>query len=95
MMPSHPGEFVRRQILEPIELTISKAAEVLGVRRAALSDLVNGKTSLSPEMALRLEKAFDIKMDFLLRMQAFYDSARMRQSRKKINVTRFTKATRL
>lgn len=89
MMPSHPGEFVRRQVLQPIELSISKAAEVLGVRRATLSDLVNGKTSLSPEMALRLEKAFDIKMDFLLRMQALYDSARMRQSKKKIHVVRF------
>ncbi len=89
MMPSHPGEFVRRQVLEPIELSINKAAEVLGVRRATLSDLVNGKTSLSPEMALRLEKAFDIKMDFLLRMQALYDSASMRQSKKKIDVVRF------
>lgn len=86
---SHPGEFIRRQVLEPIELSISKAAEVLGVRRATLSDLVNGKTSLSPEMALRLEKAFDIKMDFLLRMQALYDSAIMRQSKKKIDVARF------
>lgn len=89
MMPSHPGEFVRRQVLEPLELSISHAAEILGIRRATLSDLVNGKTGLSPEMAFRLEKAFDVKMDFLLRMQALYDTARMRQSGKNIDVVRF------
>lgn len=89
MMPSHPGEFVRRQVLEPLDLTIGKAAEILGVRRATLSDLVNGKTNLSPEMALRLEKAFNVKMDFLLRIQALYDTARMRQSGKEIDVARF------
>jgi len=89
MKPSHPGAFVRRQILEPLGLSISRAAEILDVRRATLSYLVNGKTALSPEMALRLEKAFDIKMDFLLRMQALYDAARMRQHEKEIDVRRF------
>ncbi len=89
MMPSHPGAIVRRQVLEPLNLTISKAAEILGVRRATLSDLVNGRTNLSPEMALRLEKAFNIKMDFLLRIQAYYDSAHMRQFGKEINVARY------
>ncbi|CCQ89246.1 Plasmid maintenance system antidote protein [Nitrospina gracilis 3/211] len=90
MMPSHPGEFVRRQVLDPLELSISRAAEVLGVRRATLSDLVNGKTGLSPEMALRLEKAFDVKMDFLLRMQALHDAARMRRHEAEIEVERFS-----
>lgn len=89
MMPSHPGEFIYRQVLEPLDLNITKAAEVLGVRRATLSDLVNGKAALSPEMALRLEKAFEIKMDFLLRMQALYDTARMRQTGDGIEVARF------
>jgi len=84
MTPSHPGPFIRRQILEPLDLSITKAAKLLGVRRATLSNLVNNKTSLSPEMAYRLEKAFDIKMDFLLRMQVFYDTARIR---KKNNIT--------
>ncbi|MFQ5451726.1 MAG: HigA family addiction module antitoxin [Nitrospinaceae bacterium] len=92
MMPSHPGEFIHRQVLEPLDLSITKAAEVLGVRRATLSDFLNGKAALSPEMALRLEKGFDIKMDFLLRMQALYDTARMRQTGKKINVARFQPA---
>jgi len=59
------------------------------VRRATLSDFINGKSALSPEMALRLEKAFDVKMDYLLRMQALYDTARMRQSEKDIDVSRF------
>ena len=89
MMPSHPGEFIHRQVLVPLNLSITKAAEVLGVRRATLSDFINGKSALSPEMALRLEKAFDVKMDYLLRMQALYDTARMRQSEKDIDVSRF------
>lgn len=90
IMPSHPGEFVRRQVLEPLALSITRAAEILGVRRATLSDLVNGKTALSPEMALRLEKAFDVKMDFLLRMQALHDAAWMRQHEDDIEVERFS-----
>ncbi|PIQ97858.1 MAG: addiction module antidote protein, HigA family [Nitrospinae bacterium CG11_big_fil_rev_8_21_14_0_20_56_8] len=89
MMPSHPGAFIRRQVLEPLDLSISQAAKILSIRRATLSNLVNEKSGLSPEMALRLEKAFDIRMDFLLRMQALYDTERMRQTRKKIDVVRF------
>jgi len=89
MMPSHPGEFIHRQVLAPLNLSITKAAEVLGVRRATLSDFINGKSALSPEMALRLEKAFDVKMDYLLRMQALYDTAQMRLSEKDIDVSRF------
>lgn len=93
MTPSHPGPFIRRQILEPLDLNITKAARLLGVRRATLSNLVNKRTSLSPEMAYRLEKAFDIKMDFLLRMQVFYDTARIRKEKPKINVPRFESAS--
>ena len=89
MKPSHPGEFIRRQLLEPLGLNITHAAKVLRVRRATLNDLVNAKTSLSPEMALRMEKAFDIDMDFLLRMQALYDTHRMRQKSDTVNVERF------
>ena len=78
MTPSHPGEFVRKEIVEPLGLSVSSAAEVLGVRRATLSDLINEKAALSPEMALRLEKAFGVDMETMLRMQAWYDAARMR-----------------
>lgn len=79
MRPSHPGAFIRAEILDELGLSIGKAAEILGVRRATLSDLVNEKAKLSPEMALRVEKAFGINMDTLLRMQAWCDTYAMRK----------------
>lgn len=88
MMPSHPGEFIRIEIVEELDLSVSRAAEILGVRRATLSDLLNGHAGLSPEMALRMEKAFGISMDMLLRMQAWYDSAQMRLREDEIRVDR-------
>ena len=78
MTPSHPGEFIRTEIVEELGLSIARTAEILGVRRATLSTLLNGKAALSPEMALRMEKAFGLDMDIMLRMQAWYDCARMR-----------------
>lgn len=69
MKPSSLGEFVRYEILEELGLSVAKAAGTLVVRRATLSDLVNGHAALSPKMALRIEKAFDVDMDMLLRMQ--------------------------
>ena len=77
MTPSHPGEFIRAEILDELGLSVTEAAKLLGVRRATLSDLLNGKSSLSPEMALRIEKEFNIGMNMLLRMQAWHDVARM------------------
>ena len=56
MRPTHPGDFVRTEVLEPLALDVSKAARILDVRRATLSDFVNGKAGLSPEMALRIER---------------------------------------
>ncbi len=78
MTPSHPGDFIRTEVIEELDLNVTKAAEISGVRRATLSDLLNGNARLSPEMALRIEKAFDVSMDMLLRMQAWYDAAQMR-----------------
>lgn len=78
MTPSHPGEFIRTEIVEELGLTVTRTAEVLGVRRATLSALLNGKAALSPEMALRVEKAFGLDMDVMLRMQAWHDCVRMR-----------------
>ena len=75
MTPSHPGDFIRAEIVEELGLNATKAADILGVRRATLSNLLNGKASLSPEMALRIEKAFGVNMDMLLRMQAWYDAS--------------------
>ena len=89
MAPSHPGDFVRTEIVEELGLTVTKAAQILGVRRATLSDLLNGKTSLSPEMALRIEKAFGVGMEMLLRMQAWYDASQMRARASDISVQRY------
>lgn len=89
MSPSHPGEFIRDEVLDELGLTIGRAAEILGVRRATLSDLLRGKAALSPEMALRVEKAFGVDMEMLLRMQAWYDTAAMRRREAEIEVTRY------
>jgi len=89
MTPSHPGDFIRTEVLEDLGLSVTRAAQILGVRRATLSDLLNGHASLSPEMALRIEKAFQVSMDLLLRMQAWYDAARMRAREDEVNVQRY------
>ncbi|MDN5871055.1 MAG: HigA family addiction module antitoxin [Nitrococcus sp.] len=89
MKPSHPGCFIREEILAELGLSVARAAEILGVRRATLSDLVNGNAALSPEMALRIEMAFGVNMETLLRMQAWYDSYTMRQRAGEINVKPF------
>ena len=92
MRPPHPGSFIREEILDELGLSVARAAEILGVRRATLSDLVNGKAALSPEMALRVEKAFGVSMDTLLRMQAWHDSYTMRERAGEIDVKRYEPA---
>ena len=77
--PCHPGAFVRRNIVEPRNLTVMAAAALIGVTRQALSDLLNEKTSLSAEMALRLEKAFGFKMESMMEMQKQFDIAKVRK----------------
>ncbi len=89
MRPSSPGEFIREEILGELDLSVTRAAQILGVRRATLSALVNGNAALSPEMALRIEKAFGVSMDTMLRMQAWHDSYTMRQRAAEIEVQRF------
>lgn len=89
MAPTPPGEFIRDEIFAEYGLSISQAAEILGVRRATLSDLVNGKAALSPEMALRIELAFGIDMETLLRMQAWHDAYTMRQRAGEFTVQRY------
>ncbi len=74
--PPHPGGIVRRQCLEPLGLSVSKAAEGLGVSRQALSELVNEKTPVSVEMAIRLSKAFGSSPETWLEMQTAYDLSR-------------------
>ena len=92
MKPSHPGGFLRMEILDDLGLSVSRAAEILGVRRTTLSDLVNEKAALSPEMALRVEKAFGVSMDTLLNMQAWHDGHVMRQREGEIDVSRYRPA---
>jgi antitoxin HigA-1 len=84
--PSHPGQFIRMEIIEPLDLTVTEAAKVLDVTRPALSALLNERSSLSPEMALRIEKAFGVKMDTLLRMQTAYEIAEARERANEIKV---------
>ena len=87
--PPHPGDFIRTEIIEPAGLSVTGAAKVLQVSRPALSSLLNGKADLSGEMALRVEKAFGVKMDTLMRMQSAYDIAQTRKREKEIRVRRF------
>ena len=90
--PPHPGEIIREEIIKALGLTVTSAAEILGVRRATLSDVTNGKASVSAEMALRLEKAFGVSMDLLLKMQAGYDAAQARMHGDQIKVKLFKPA---
>jgi addiction module HigA family antidote len=90
--PPHPGDLIRTEVIEAFGLSVSKAAEILQVRRATLSDLLHGKASLTPEMALRIEKAFGPQMDHLLRMQLAYDVSRVRAHAKDILIERYVPA---
>jgi antitoxin HigA-1 len=90
--PPHPGELIRTEIIEALGLNVSKAAEILKVRRATLSDLLHGKAALTPEMALRIEKAFGPDMNHLLRMQLGYDVAKMREHSREIAIKRYVPA---
>lgn len=90
--PVHPGGFVRDVILEPLGLSVTEAARVLGVTRVALSRLLNGQAALSAEMAIRLDKAFGADMETLLRMQSAWDIARARTRAATIDVARYEPA---
>ncbi|MDE2463087.1 MAG: HigA family addiction module antidote protein [Alphaproteobacteria bacterium] len=87
--PAHPGGFIKHEIIEPLGLSVTAAADVLGVTRATLSTLLNERAHLSPEMALRIEKAFGVSMDTLMRMQNSYDIAQARKREGEIKVKRF------
>src|ERR1700692_2929956 len=87
--PGHPGDFIRTEIIEPAGLTVTAAASALGVSRPALSSLLNCNADLSGDMALRVEKAFGVRMDTLMRMQSAYDIAQTRKREGKVHVRRF------
>jgi addiction module HigA family antidote len=90
--PPHPGDLIRTEIIDALGLSVSKASDILKVRRATLSDLLHGKSALTPEMALRIEKAFGPDMDHLLRMQLAYDVARTREHARDVVVNRYAPA---
>lgn len=86
--PPHPGDFIRTEIIAPAGLSVTAAAIALQVSRPTLSSLLNGKADLSGDMALRLEMAFGVKMDTLMRMQSSYDIVQTRKREKTIRVRR-------
>ncbi len=90
--PPHPGGIVRRQCLEPLGLSVTRAAQGLGVTRQALSDLVNGHAGVSTEMAVRLSKAFGSSPETWLGMQMAYDLWQVRERSEQITVERFDAA---
>ena len=92
--PSHLGGFIRREILEPLGLSVTEAASALDVTRQTLSNLVNEKAMLTADMALRLEKAFGVSMELLMRMQLAYDLAQARARAGTIKVKRYKTALR-
>ena len=87
--PAHPGGFVKSEIIEVLDLSVTAAARVLEVTRPALSALLNERAHLSPEMALRIEKAFGVSMDTLMRMQNSYDIAQTRKRESEIKIAPF------
>lgn len=93
--PTHPGTFIRTEVIEPLKLSVSAAARAIQVSRPTLSTLLNGKADLSSEMALRLEKAFGVDMETLMRMQSSYDIARTRRRESSIRVPRYAPAVPL
>src|SRR5215207_388495 len=90
MNPPHPGEAVRFDCLEALGLSVTEGAKVLGVSRQALNNLVNGKAGITPEMAIRLDKAFGGGADTWLRMQASYDLAQALKTAASIKVKPYT-----
>jgi addiction module HigA family antidote len=90
--PPHPGGIVRRQCLDPLDLTVTRAAQGLGVTRQALSELVNGRTGVSVDMAIRLSKAFGSTPETWLGMQMAHDLWQARDRAREISVERFAAA---
>jgi addiction module HigA family antidote len=89
MNPPHPGFSVRHDCLEPLGLSVTKAAAILGVTRQTVNDLIHGRRGISPEMAIRLDMAFGGGAETWVRLQAAYDLAQARKHADKIDVKRY------
>lgn len=90
--PAHPGRSIRDACLEPLGLSVTEGAEILGVTRQALNNVINGKSGISPEMAIRLSKAFGSTPETWLGMQLAYDLAQVRKKESTIKVRRLRAA---
>ncbi len=90
--PPHPGEVIRELCLEPLDISVTKAAEALGVSRKTLSAIVNGRAGISPEMAIRLSKAFGTSAESWLNQQMQYDLWQARQGAEALEVRRLNVA---
>jgi addiction module HigA family antidote len=90
--PPHPGRIVREDRLEPLGLTVTSGARILGVSRQALNNIVNQRAGISPEMAIRMAKAFGSTPQTWLRLQSNYDLAQALKSESKIRVRRYHRA---
>ena len=88
--PPHPGRIVRQECIEPLGLTITEAASRLGVKRQTLNNLVNEKAGISPEMSIRLSKAFGSRPEIWLGLQMQYDLAKAQETAHRIKVRRIT-----
>ncbi len=89
LAPPHPGEIIAEDVLEPLGISVTEAARALGVGRQALSAVLNWRAKLTPEMAVRIEKAFGPKWEMLMRLQLQFDVAEMRKREGRIKVKRF------
>lgn len=87
--PVHPGTFIKHEVIAPLALNVTEAAQVLGVTRVTLSNFLNGHVSLSPDMAIRLDKAFGVKLHTIMLMQCSYDIAQAQARVGEIAVARF------
>jgi addiction module HigA family antidote len=90
--PPHPGEVLKSLCLDPMKLTVTQAARALGVSRKTLYSIVNGRSGVTPEMAVRLSIAFDTSAESWLDQQLEYDLWHAEKRRKKLHVTRLTAA---
>jgi addiction module HigA family antidote len=86
--PPHPGEIILEDVLKPLKVSITDAAKALGVGRQALSAVLNGRSKLTPEMAVRVEKAFGPRWEVMMRLQLQHDVAEMRKHVGEIKVTK-------
>ncbi len=90
--PPHPGEILKELCLEPLGISVTRTAEALGVSRKTLSAILNGRAGISPEMALRLSKAFDTSAESWLNQQMHYDLWVVEQSAGQLEVERLSAA---